>query len=102
MRCSVYRGKRMTTAVRSVVFGAVIEVLVFLSVIPNDSMRPAARTEEILAYTLLPGGIAFRVLFVDIGFGQFTVMLPTPLGLCLAIVAFAAIAIFQAMVFAFP
>jgi hypothetical protein len=91
----------MNIAVRSLVVGAGVEVVVFLSVIPKDSLQPPTRNGAILAYTLLPGATAFRILF-GTGFGHFLDSVPTPLNLCLAIAGFAAVAVFQAAFFAFP
>jgi hypothetical protein len=47
VQCIVVNG--MNTAVRSLVLGAAVEVVVFLSVIPKDSMQPPTRSGAILA-----------------------------------------------------
>src|SRR5262245_7725061 len=87
----------MNTAVRCVAVGAGLEVVIFLSL----SMQPPTWAGEILAYTLFPGAMLFRILF-GTGLGQFIDWIRSPLNFGLAIAGLAAVAIFQAMVFALP
>jgi hypothetical protein len=39
--------------------GALLEILVFFSLVPKDSTQPPTRFQEFLGYTQAPGGSAF-------------------------------------------
>lgn len=81
--------------------GALLEIVVFLSLVPRDSTQPPTCFQEVLGYTQAPGGGAFFLLF-GTGLGHQLDRLPQPLGMILGIVGFAAVFLFQSAIMGIP
>jgi hypothetical protein len=95
------RGLRRTDILWSIGLGALLEILVFFSLVPKDSTQPPTRFQELLGYTQAPGGGAFFLLF-GTGLGHQLDKLPQPLGMILAAIGFAAVFLLQSAVMGIP
>ena len=81
--------------------GALLEIVVFLSLLPKDSTRPPTPLQQVLGYTQAPGGGAFFLLF-GTGLGHQLDRLPHSLGMAIAFIGFAVVFLFQSAVMGVP
>jgi hypothetical protein len=95
------RGLRGTHILWSICLGALLEIVVFFSLVPKDSTQPPTRFQELLGYTQAPAGGAFFLLF-GTGFGYLLDRLPQPLGMIWAIICFATVFLLQSAVMGIP
>ena len=88
------------SVVLSICIGLVLEVLMFLSLLPKNSMQPMTPWQKWGGYTQAPGFAVFGLLGMT--FGHSLDRLPRPIGYggVILIMSFAAFA--QVAVFAFP
>jgi hypothetical protein len=95
------RGRTRTHTLASIGFGAVIEIVTFLSLMPKNSTRAPTRFQELLGYTQAPGAGAFFLLF-GTGLGHEIDKLPRLLGIILAIIGFTTVFLLQSAVMGIP
>lgn len=95
------RRLRRTHIFWSIGLGALLEVLVFSSLVPKDSTQPPTRLQELLGYTQAPGAGAFFLLF-GTGLGHQLDKLSQPLAMILAVTGFAAVFLLQSAVMGIP
>lgn len=95
------RGLQRAHIMWSIGLGALLEILVFLSLVPKDSTQPPTRFQELLGYTQAPGAGALFLLF-GTGLGHELDNLPQPLGMILAAIGLAAVFLLQSAVMGIP
>ena len=92
------RELRTRHALWSIGLGVLVEILVFVSLFPKDSMQPPTPFQTVLGYTQAPGFGAFFLLFsTGLGF-----QLDKPLGMILAIIGILAVCLLQSAVMGIP
>jgi hypothetical protein len=95
------RGLKRTHILSSIGLGALLEVIVFFSLVPKNSTQPPTRFQELLGWTQTPGAGAFFLLF-GTGLGHQLDRLPQTLGMALADIGFAVVFIFQSAIMGIP
>src|SRR5258708_4573848 len=86
----------MNAVARSLGVGSVLEVLALCCSIPKDSTRPETGLQLVMAYTQVPGIVAFRVL------SGLVASLPAVIGIPVGILGLGVVFVIQAGLFALP
>jgi hypothetical protein len=91
------RGLRRIDTLWSIGIGALLEILVFLTLVPKDSAQPATGLQNLLGYTQAPAAGAFFLLFGE-GRGHQLDKLPQPMATILVSIGFGAVFLVQSAV----